>query len=126
MQKKNWHLRLGQLNYKLLKEISSLKIIKGLPFITTLPHHVCSLYQLSKPSKRHHNKNKLLSTTRTLKLLHMDMMSLIWTASIGGRKYILIIINNFFRYSRVLFLREKLEAFDKFKTICIKLQNKKN
>jgi hypothetical protein len=51
-------------------------------------------------------------TSRNLELLHMDLMGPTRIASLGGRKYILVIVDDYSWYTWVCLLREKSDAFD--------------
>jgi hypothetical protein len=42
----------------------------------------------------------------------MDLMGSTRTASLGGRRYILVIVDDFSRYTWAIPLREKIDAFD--------------
>ena len=55
----------------------------------------------------------------------MDLMGPTRTESMGGKHYIMVIVDDFSRYSWVELLIEKLEAFDKMERLCKRLQNKK-
>ncbi|GJS87475.1 putative ribonuclease H-like domain-containing protein [Tanacetum coccineum] len=52
------------------------------------------------------------STESKLELLHMDLCGPMRVASINGRKYILVIVDDYSRYTWVYFLRTKDEAPD--------------
>lgn len=119
------HQRLGYIDYKLLKKISSFKIVRVLHSITYQDDPIYGPCQLGKQSKSPHRKNQYLSIKRPLELFHMDLMGPIWMANIGRRKYIIIVIDDFSRYTQVMFLREKFEALVNFKALCFKLQNEK-
>ncbi|GJV26964.1 putative reverse transcriptase domain-containing protein [Tanacetum coccineum] len=63
----------------------------------------------------HHRKASLLpklvpSTESKLELLHMDLCGPMRVASINGKKYILVIVDDYSRYTWVYFLRTKDEA----------------
>ena len=45
--------------------------------------------------------------------------------SLGGKRYIMVIVDDFSRYTWVEFLREKLKACEKLDVLCKRLQNKK-
>ena len=45
--------------------------------------------------------------------------------SLGGKKYIMVIADDFSRYTWVEFLREKSEAYEKMEVLCKRLQNEK-
>ena len=65
------------------------------------------------------------STSRPLELLHVDLMGPARTESIGGKRYIMVVVDDFSRYSWVEFLRKKSEACDKMERLCKRLQNEK-
>ena len=45
----------------------------------------------------------------------MDLLGLTRTTSLGGKKYALVIVDDFSRYTQVLFLATKDETFKTFK-----------
>ena len=45
--------------------------------------------------------------------------------SLGGKKYILVVVDDFTRYTWVVLLRDKAEAFEKMIHLCKKLQDEK-
>jgi hypothetical protein len=52
----------------------------------------------------HHSKN-VMTTSRPLELLHMDLFGPIAYLSIGGSKYGLVIVDDFSRFTWVFFIR---------------------
>ena len=68
------------------------------------------------------NKN-FISTSRPLKLLHIDLFGSSRTPSLGGKSYAYVIADDFSRYTWVLFLSKKNEAFYEFSKFCNKIQN---
>ena len=75
--------------------------------------------------RRRHHKVNVIATSRCLELLHVDLMGPIRTESLGGKRYIMVIVDDFSRYTWVEFLREKSEAYEKLEILCKKLQNEK-
>ena len=67
----------------------------------------------------------MFATSRCLELLHVDLMGPIRTESLGGKRYIMVIVDDFLRYTWVEFLREKSEACEKLEILCKKLRNEK-
>ena len=55
----------------------------------------------------------------------MDLMGPMRTESLGDKKYILVMVDDYSRYAWVVFLRDKTEAFITFKDIGLKIQNEK-
>lgn len=46
--------------------------------------------------------------------------------SLGGKRYILVVVNDFSRYTWIELLREKLDAFSLIKSLCKRLSNEQN
>ena len=67
-------------------------------------------------------KVKEINTTKPLDLLHMDLMGLIRTESRGGKRYVLVVVNDFLRYSFICFLRVNLETMEHLKTLWTRIQ----
>lgn len=63
-------------------------------------------------------------TKRPLELLHIDLMGPSRTESLGGKKYILVMVDNFTKYSWIEFLRENSKTLDVIKILYKKFQNK--
>ena len=80
---------------------------------------------MGKQTKAIHHKVNVIATSRCLELLHVDLMGPTRTESLGGKRYIMVIVDDFSRYTWVEFLREKSEACEKFKIHCKRLQNEK-
>jgi hypothetical protein len=57
----------------------------------------------------HHPKN-VVTTKRSLELLHMDLFRPVAYISIGGSKYGLVIVDDFSRFTWVFFLSDKGET----------------
>ena len=55
----------------------------------------------------------------------MDLFSPSRTPSLGGKSYTYVIVDDFSRYTWVLFLSQKNEAFYEFSKLCNKVQNEK-
>ena len=74
------------------------------------------------------NKSKLLSKARKtflLQLLHIDLFGPSRYTSLNGKYYAFVIADDYSRYTWVLFLSNKDDAFDAFKVFCKKVQNEK-
>ncbi|GJS69416.1 retrovirus-related pol polyprotein from transposon TNT 1-94 [Tanacetum coccineum] len=72
--------------------------------------HLCSGCEMGKSKKASHPPKLVLSDHSKLELLHMDLCGPMRVASINGKKYILVIVDDFSRYTRVYFLRSKDET----------------
>ncbi|KAL8092767.1 hypothetical protein AgCh_034863 [Apium graveolens] len=68
-------------------------------------------------------KNKV-STSVPLQLLHLDLFGPERYVSLGGKNYAFVIVDDYSRFTWVLFLRTKDEAFNEFKDLITKLETK--
>ena len=55
----------------------------------------------------------------------MDLFGPSRTPSLGGKYYAFVIVDDFSRYTWVLFLNQKNETFYEFSKFCNKVQNEK-
>ena len=120
-----WHQRLGHANYKQVAKVSKLEAVIGLPKFGKTEKNVCGSCQLGKQTKLSYLKVNVVATSRPLELLHVDLMGPTRTESLGGKRYTMVVVDDFLRYSWVEFLREKSEACDKMERLCMRLQNEK-
>ncbi|CAL8138375.1 unnamed protein product [Prunus armeniaca] len=120
-----WHQRLGHVNFRDLHKLSKRELVSGLPKLEKSDEHVCEGCQLGKQIRVSHKKVKHIQTNVIIELVHMDLVGPIQTVSLGGKKYILVMVDDFSRFTWVSFLREKSETFQRFKSVCHLLQKEK-
>ena len=120
-----WHRRLGHLNLKLLKYLQTNVLVKGLPNIHDKPKNKCEPCLKGKQVKSSHKPINKVTTARCLELLHMDLVGPMQTSSLSGKKYILVVIDDYSHFTWVLFLNHKSETFDAFKKLCKRIQKEK-
>jgi hypothetical protein len=107
-----WHQRLGHLNFSDMLKIASKDIVKGLPKMEKTERGICGSCQLGKQTQPAHKKTSGIQTSRNLELLHMVLMGPTRTASLDGKRYILVIVNDFSQYTWAIPIREKSDVFD--------------
>jgi hypothetical protein len=66
----------------------------------------------------------IVTTTRTLKMLHVDLFDPIAYISIGGNKYGLSIVDDYSCFTWIFFLHDKSETHDFLKKFLKRAQNK--
>ncbi|GJR25297.1 retrovirus-related pol polyprotein from transposon TNT 1-94 [Tanacetum coccineum] len=104
-----WHRRLSHLNFGTLNQLAKQGLVRGLPKLKFEKGHLCSACFLGK-SKKYSQKPKVEDTNQEkLYLLHMDLCGPMLVESINGRKYILVIVDDYSRFTWVKFLRSKDE-----------------
>ncbi|GKA92460.1 retrovirus-related pol polyprotein from transposon TNT 1-94 [Tanacetum coccineum] len=81
-----------------------------LPKLKYQKDHLCSACALGKSKKHSHKPKADDSIQEKLYLLHMDLCGPMRIQSVNGRKYILVIIDDYSRFTWVKFLRSKDEV----------------
>jgi hypothetical protein len=84
---------------------------------------VCSACQAGKQVGTNHPHKNIMTTNRPLELLHMDLFGPIAYISIGGSKYCLVIVDDYSRFTWVLFLQEKSQTQETLKGFLRRAQN---
>ncbi|PNY05239.1 retrotransposon-related protein [Trifolium pratense] len=120
-----WHKRLGHANWRLISKLSKLDLVRGLPKIKYHSDTLCGSCQKGKIAKSSFKPKNTVSTSRPLELLHIDLFGPVSTASINGKKYGLVIVDDYSRWTWVKFLRTKDDAYDEFSNFCTQIQNEK-
>ncbi|KAH9650289.1 Integrase catalytic domain-containing protein [Citrus sinensis] len=120
-----WHRRLGHASMDLISNISKNDLVKGLPRIGFQKDKICEACQFGKQIKTSFKNKNHISTSKPLELLHIDLFGPSRYASLNGKYYAFVIVDDYSRYTWVLFLANKDDALDAFKVLCKKLQNEK-
>ncbi|GKE56523.1 retrovirus-related pol polyprotein from transposon TNT 1-94 [Tanacetum coccineum] len=107
-----WHCRLSHLNFDTINQLTSHDLVNGLLKFKYRKNHLCSACEHGKRRKASLPPKLVPSTESKLELLYMDLCGPMRVASINGKKYILVIIDDYFRFTWVYFLRTKDEAPD--------------
>ncbi|GJY94765.1 retrovirus-related pol polyprotein from transposon TNT 1-94 [Tanacetum coccineum] len=107
-----WHRRLSHLNFGAINQLASHGLVRGLPKLKFEKDHLCSACAMGKSKKKPHKPKSKDTNHEKLYLLHMDLCGSIRVASVNGKKYILVIVNDYSRFTWVKCLRSKDEAPD--------------
>ncbi len=100
-------------------------MVRGLPKLKYTKDQQCRACIEGKQVKSNFKPKSHVSTTKPLELLHIDLFGPTKTLSLGGKKYGLVIVDDFSRYTLVFFFAHKDESFDYFKTFLERVQNEK-
>ncbi|GJT67749.1 retrovirus-related pol polyprotein from transposon TNT 1-94 [Tanacetum coccineum] len=111
-----WHRRLGYANMRLIQSLASKELVRNLPKLK-FDQHFCDAYKIGKQAQASHKANNIVSTTRCLELLHMDLFGPSAVRSYGGNRYTLVIVDDYSRYTWTRFLKDNTEAFDQFEIL---------
>ncbi|GJU59899.1 retrovirus-related pol polyprotein from transposon TNT 1-94 [Tanacetum coccineum] len=105
-----WHRRLSHLNFGTINQLAKQGLVKGLPKLNYTKDHLCSACQMGKSKKESHLHKPEPSTNEKLQILHMDLCGPMRVESINKKRYILVIVDDYPRFTWVKFLRTKDEA----------------
>ncbi|GJR52874.1 retrovirus-related pol polyprotein from transposon TNT 1-94 [Tanacetum coccineum] len=105
-----WHHRLSHLNFGTLNKLAKDGLARGIPRLKFQKDHLCSACALGKSKKSSHQPKAEDTNQEKLYLLHMDLCGPMRVASINGKRYILVIVDDYSRFTWVRFLRTKDEA----------------
>ncbi|GKA36453.1 retrovirus-related pol polyprotein from transposon TNT 1-94 [Tanacetum coccineum] len=108
-----WHRRLNHLNFGTINDLARKDLVRGLLRLKFEKDHPWSACQLGKSTKYVHKPKTVNTILEVLHTLHMDLCGPIRVQSINGRKYILVIVDDYSRFTWVKFLRTKDETPEK-------------
>ncbi|GKA23166.1 retrovirus-related pol polyprotein from transposon TNT 1-94 [Tanacetum coccineum] len=105
-----WHRRLSHLNFDTINLFSKYDIVTDLPKLKFVKDHLCSSCELGKAKRKSFHTKTTPSSKRRLQILHMDLCGPMRVESINGKKYVLVIVDDYSRYTWTHFLRSKDET----------------
>ena len=98
-----WHRRLGHASMHVISKICQNDLVVGLPKLSFDLNKVCDACVKGKHKKSFFKLKNCVFTSRPLQLLHIDLFGPTRTTSLGGKSYGFVIVDNFSRYTWVLF-----------------------
>ncbi|GJZ21430.1 retrovirus-related pol polyprotein from transposon TNT 1-94 [Tanacetum coccineum] len=105
-----WHRRLSHLNFDTINLLSKDDIVNGLPKLKYVKDQLCSSCEIGKAKRSTFKTKTIPSSKGRLHLLHMDLCGLMRVESMNGKKYILVIVDDYSRYTWTHVLRSKDET----------------
>nr|GEY46839.1 hypothetical protein [Tanacetum cinerariifolium] len=105
-----WHHRLSHLNFRAINHLARHGLVRGLPKLKFKKDHLCSACAMGKSKKKSQKPKSEDTNQEKLYLLHMDLCGPMRVESVNGKKYILVIIDDYSRFTWVKCLRSKDEA----------------
>ncbi|GJS54385.1 integrase, catalytic region, zinc finger, CCHC-type containing protein [Tanacetum coccineum] len=102
-----WRRRLSHLNFGTINDLTKHNLVDGLPKFKYRKDHLCSACKRGKSKKASHPPKVVPCNHSKLELLHMDLCGPMRVASINGKRYILVIVDDYSRFTWVYFLRTK-------------------
>jgi hypothetical protein len=118
-----WHRRLCHLSFDLLCRLSGLGLLRGLPLLKFESDLICAPFHHGKMITVSHSLVNIVMTEHPRQLLHMDIVGPSRVHPMGGKWYVLIIVDDYSCYSWVFFLERKDEVFEHFRSLALGLNN---
>ncbi|GJR40304.1 retrovirus-related pol polyprotein from transposon TNT 1-94 [Tanacetum coccineum] len=105
-----WHKRLSHLNFKNINKLAKQNKVLSLPSLVYSKDKPCSACEKGKHHRASFKTKQNFSIRKCLHLLHMDLFGPVSPMSINHKKYTLVIVDEYSRYTWVYFLKKKSQA----------------
>jgi transposase InsO family protein len=105
---------MGHMHFDNLVTVSKREAVREMPQIMKPTNTLCKHCQQGKQTKTRF-KSKEHSTTRSMEIVHTDIVGPTTTKGLKGEKYFMLLVDNYTRMIVVCFLKSKSEAFENFK-----------
>nr|GFA84219.1 putative ribonuclease H-like domain-containing protein [Tanacetum cinerariifolium] len=105
-----WHQRLSHLNFDIINDLAKNDLVSGLPKFEYAKEHLCPSCEQGKSKRALHPPKPVPNSKQRLHLLHMDLCGPMRVASINAKRYVLVIVDDYSRYTWVHFLKTKHET----------------
>nr|GEX48828.1 retrovirus-related Pol polyprotein from transposon TNT 1-94 [Tanacetum cinerariifolium] len=99
-----WHRRLGHVNMRLIQSLVSKKLVRNLHKLK-FDQHFWDACKIRKQAHASYKAKNIVSMTRCLELLHMDLFGSSAIRSYEGNRYTLVIVDD---YSRTMLNEQSL------------------
>nr|GEY82800.1 retrovirus-related Pol polyprotein from transposon TNT 1-94 [Tanacetum cinerariifolium] len=94
-----WHRRLSHLNFGAINRLARQGLVRGLPKLKFEKDHLCSACAMGKSTKKSHKLKFKDTNQEKLYLFHMDLCEIMRVKSVNGKKYILVIVDDYSRFT---------------------------
>ncbi|KAJ9545044.1 hypothetical protein OSB04_024751 [Centaurea solstitialis] len=105
-----WHRIFSHQNFLDISKLANGGLVKGLPKLTFDRDSLCPACQMGKMKRSSHKSKTESSCQSPLEMLLMDLCGPMRIQSISGKKYIVVMVDEYSRYTWLEFLRMKSEA----------------
>nr|GEV85678.1 retrovirus-related Pol polyprotein from transposon TNT 1-94 [Tanacetum cinerariifolium] len=94
-----WHQRLSHLNFDTINDLAKNDLVTDLPKFKYHKEHLCPSCEQGKTKTTSHPPKPVLNSKQRLHLLHLDLCGPMRIASINGKRYVLVIMDDYSRYT---------------------------
>jgi hypothetical protein len=118
-----WHCRLAHVGMKNLHKLLKEEHVLGLTDVYFGKDRPCAACQVGKQVGSNHQSKIVMTTSRPLELLHMDLLGPVVYLSIRRSKYGLVIVDDFSCFTWVFFVQDKSKTQGTLKRFLRRAQN---
>nr|GEY16171.1 hypothetical protein [Tanacetum cinerariifolium] len=111
-----WHQRLSHFNFDNINDLAEKDLVSCLLKFKYHKEHLCPSCEQGKSKRASHPSKPILNSRQRLHLLHTNLCGPMRISSINEKQYILVIVDDYSRYTWVYFLRSKDKAPKVIKT----------
>nr|GEZ33112.1 retrovirus-related Pol polyprotein from transposon TNT 1-94 [Tanacetum cinerariifolium] len=94
-----WHQRLSHLNFDTINDLARNDLVSGLSKFKYHKEHLRPSCEQGKSKRASHPLKPVPNSRQRLHLLHMDLCGPMRISSINGKRYVLVIMDNYSRYT---------------------------
>nr|GEV09640.1 retrovirus-related Pol polyprotein from transposon TNT 1-94 [Tanacetum cinerariifolium] len=105
-----WHRRSSHLNFGEINHLARQGLVWGIPKLKFEKGHLCSACAIGKSKKKSYKPKSEDTNQEKLYLLHMDLCGPMRVESVNGKKYILVIFDDYSRFTCVKCLRRIIKT----------------
>ncbi|RDY09773.1 hypothetical protein CR513_05813, partial [Mucuna pruriens] len=106
---RTWHKKLGHASLRLISKLKKHNLVRELPKLVYKTDMLCDACKKGKQIRGSFESKNIVSTSKPLELLHIDLFGSTKTISISGKHYELVVVDDYSRWTWVLFLAHKDE-----------------
>nr|GEY18238.1 hypothetical protein [Tanacetum cinerariifolium] len=107
-----WHQRLSHLNFATINNLVKNNLVRGLPMMKFKKDHLCPACEQGKIHRKHHKSKMDFALNKPLYFPYMDLCGPIHVESINRKRYVLVVVDDYSRYTSVFFPHSKDEAYE--------------
>jgi len=117
----NWHDRMGHIGFDNMKTVINKELVIRIPKLI-VEKQTCTSCLLGKQVRQSFPQSTSYRASNPLELVHGDLCGPITPPTTANKRYIFSLIDDFSRYMWTFLLKEKSEAFDKFKIFKVSVE----
>ncbi|KAK1397946.1 hypothetical protein POM88_007809 [Heracleum sosnowskyi] len=106
----NWHKKLSHLNFSNINELVKKELVRGLPKVLYTPDGLCDACQKAKQRRTSFQSKSESSIGEPYHMLHLDLFGPVNIMTISKKRYTLVIVDEYSRFTWVYFLHRKDET----------------